>query len=278
MNDPDVHILADSQLRRLQLVQLQLLLNFDKVCKKHNLTYWIGYGTVLGAVRHKGFIPWDDDIDVCMPMVDYKKFLKIAESELPEDVLVCYKHKGSPYNKNFAKLMDRKTTLIEFLSYLGDGDFRGIYMDIFPIVHYPAMPAKLSRLLCLAMCHYWWLANQPCQITFKNLIKNCWYKMAYFMGRTFWFCWEMLAKKSDNIEILPYDNGYGIRYHKDVIYPLCELEFEGHKFPAPHDPHVYLQTIYGDYMKLPPEEKRKPHALYFNADKPYPHPLGIFKQ
>ena len=263
------------ELRKLQLVELDLLKEFDKICKKNNLTYWLAYGTVLGAVRHGGFIPWDDDIDVCMPMADYKTFLKIAPSQLPGHILLCYRHKRSRYNKAFAKLMDRRTTLVETNDTLCDGEFRGVYLDIFPYIQYPAISENLTYFLIGQMMPLY------CQrIAFQKISVGgfwCWVKVSLKLG-LYKMIWAFLSlKKGAYMELIPEDNGYIKRVRRDDIFPLKPLSFEGLDFPAPHNPEAYLETIYKDYMTLPPIENRVPHYLFFSVETPYPHPQGMKK-
>ena len=263
------------ELRKLQLVELNLLKVFDKICKKNNLTYWLGYGSVLGAVRHGGFIPWDDDIDVCMPMEDYKKFLKIAEKQLPEEILLCYPHRGSKYNKLFAKLMDRRTTFIERYASLCDGEFYGIYLDIFPYIQYPAISEKLTVWLTKNMMFLRWRKNQYQKISILRI--GYWF-MVSFLLLFFKLVWAVLSiRKCDYMEIIPEDNGYFKRVHCNDIFPLKSIRFEDDDFPAPQNTDAYLRTFYGDYMTLPLPENRKPHYLYFSTELSYSQLSGIKK-
>lgn len=261
-----------TELRKLQLIELNLLKNFDKLCKKHNLTYWIAYGTVLGAVRHGGFIPWDDDIDVCMPMKDYKKFLTIAEKELPEYILLCYKRKGSKYNKLFAKLMDKRTTFVEKYASLCDGEFYGVYLDIFPYIKYPAISEKLTSWFTEKMMLLNWRKNQYQRITIPRIFFWLFVSVSLACLK---FIWNILSLKcGEYMELIPEDNGYFKRVKCDDIFPLKPIHFEDADYPAPNNTDAYLKTFYNDYMTLPPEEKRQPHYLYFNTEKSYFQHMG----
>ena len=133
--------------------QLRLLNAVDKICSAHGLTYWIDFGTLLGAVRHKGFIPWDDDIDVSMPMADYKKFLEIAEKELPNDIFLQTPKTDPAYKQNFAKLRDCYSTYLEHRE-TDDGKYhKGIYLDVFPSYTYPKAPKLFKDILCYVTMH-----------------------------------------------------------------------------------------------------------------------------
>ena len=263
-------------LRQLQMIELNLLKIFDQICRKNKLTYWIAYGTLLGAVRHGGFIPWDDDVDVCMPIEDYNKFIEIAESELPEYILLCYKHKGSGYNKLFAKLMDRRTTLVEKFDALCDGEFRGIYLDIFPYVKYPNISERTTYFLTKKMLSLCCRKNAYQKISVYNVVRWIALSLIFALFRAVWRILSF-GNTGPYMELIPEDNGYVKRVHRDVIFPLKSLTFEGTSFPVPCNPDEYLRIMYGDYMTLPPIEKRTPHYLFFSVDKPYPHALGMEK-
>ena len=122
--------MANYDIRPLQLRILKNLLAVDKVCKEHNLRYYIMAGTMLGAVRHKGFIPWDDDLDIGMPRADYDLLMANAKEWLPEPYEAVCAENDKEYPLPFAKVQDANTTLIErmHLKYLG-----GVYIDIFPL-------------------------------------------------------------------------------------------------------------------------------------------------
>mgnify|MGYP000796775772 CR=1 FL=1 len=122
--------MATYDIRPLQLRILKNLLAIDKVCKEHNLRYYIMAGTMLGAVRHKGFIPWDDDLDIGMPRADYDLLMTNAKEWLPEPYEAVCAENDKEYPLPFAKIQDADTTLIErmHLKYLG-----GVYIDVFPL-------------------------------------------------------------------------------------------------------------------------------------------------
>lgn len=135
--------MASYDIRPLQLRILNILLALDRVCKEHNLRYYLWAGTMLGAIRHKGFIPWDDDLDIAMPRKDYDLLMKNAKDWMPEPFeVVSYETDAENYPLPFAKIQDGSTTLIErmHLSYLG-----GIYLDVFPLDGMPS--SSLERRL-----------------------------------------------------------------------------------------------------------------------------------
>ena len=134
---------------KLKQIELNLLVCFKEICEKHKLDYFLTGGTLLGAVRHKGFIPWDDDIDVGMPREDYETFLRVASSCLPDGIFLQTRKTDPEVPFNFAKLRDSRTTFIE--TSIKDLDINhGVYIDIFPIDYFPASKFQLILLLILS--------------------------------------------------------------------------------------------------------------------------------
>ena len=129
-----------STLRLMQMRMLELLLVVDRICRRHGLRYWLAGGTMLGAVRHKGFIPWDDDLDIEMLKEDYDRLIVILQDELPDTLAIQCMETDPNYFFQYAKLRDRRSTINEITPYDRMWKERGIFIDIFPI-------EKTSRLL-----------------------------------------------------------------------------------------------------------------------------------
>ena len=124
--------MSSYNIKDLQNVELEILLEVDRICKKHGVKYFLVSGTLLGAVRHKGFIPWDDDIDICMPVSDYRKFCKIAQEELGENFFF-QSYETDFYDRWFAKIRKNNTTCIEKV-YENSRLHQGVWIDIFPLI------------------------------------------------------------------------------------------------------------------------------------------------
>ena len=126
------------QIKELQNIELNILLDVDKVCKKHNITYYLGEGSLLGAVRHKGFIPWDDDLDILMKRDDYEKFLKIAQFEMGENYEIQHPSTVYSYWSPFIKvrLLGNQKFRQKHIAHLTENN--GPYIDIFPMESVPA--------------------------------------------------------------------------------------------------------------------------------------------
>ena len=232
-----------SDLRLLQKHLLILLQHFDTICRKNNINYWLSSGTCLGAVRHKGFIPWDDDIDIEMTREDYMKFASVWQDD--EDfVLQTYKN-DLYYTQPFSKLRLRKTFVYEgcFTSLY---QHKGIFLDIFIVEPSNAIVAHFCHFILGSLRHLSFHIK-PCVISnliFKFLKKIC---FGIINGMKFLTCF---AKKDE----MRYTNGTGavksiIKQYD--IYPLSELEFEGRIYPVPGNVDGYLKRIFGNYMEIP---------------------------
>ncbi len=255
-------------------IELSLLIEFDKLCKKNGLYYTLCGGTLLGAVRHGGFIPWDDDIDVLMPRPDYDKLLNdinIDKENLPAYMKFVSWKDGSSYFP-FIKLVDDRTRIaVDYLN--PDLAGRHIWIDIFPIDGNPSDERELRKLyrkmifmrkiLCIKLAQ----KNQG-KTKLKKMIKPV--LIRCLKGISFpWLCQKMdhLAKSYD-FEESEYVGGiiwgYGPqeRIKKSGYMESISVEFEGKMFYAPSNYEEYLTSLYQNYMKIPPKEKRKIHGIY----------------
>ena len=243
-------------------IELNILKYLDKVFKENNIQYYLDGGTLLGAIRHKGFIPWDDDIDIIIKRCDYKKALMtLQNANTKYKVLSRYFNKEYLYP--FAKVIDSTTRLIEKDAIPVKS--LGICVDIFPLDSLP--DSELERKKFDDKIHFYrqiagkaetWILKQ-CAPTFKNRV-SCFF--SYLYG------WQRALDKIDKICTENYSGktkysldivAAGKRYLKALSSDFdetIEVEFEGISFPAPAGYDDYLTTLYGDYMKLPPIDKR----------------------
>ena len=255
-----------SDLRRHQLLMLDILVAVDAICREHNLPYWLGSGTLIGAVRHGGFIPWDDDIDIELLKKDYDKLLKILPDELPERFATQCNATDPNYILPFAKVRAKGTYIEEFPTYARIFKEQGAYIDIFPMEHLP-------RFFDWVAGHfqgqiYNQLNNN--KLSADTQIKRV--RRIYKFNSLFTFpCLRFLSRFTGNQKLLLPSFGtpnYGLR-HRDEIFPLKEMTFEGHTFMVPNNPDAYLRRLYGDYTKLPDLEHLTPHCSkieFFNDD------------
>ena len=261
--------LNNDELRELQLCELEALKFFDNFCRKHDLTYYLCGGCLIGAVRHKGFIPWDDDTDVLMPRPDYEKFLELYKKENPSERFVLVNDDDVHYSGNiFATLNDTDHTMVK--EYQQDMDTpHGIPLDIFPIDG--LADGRIQRLI-----QYMWVMiyslfraqivpkNQGGLIAFGSKVL-----LTLFRGRRLRYkIWKFAEKRmtryhfDESENVAEFCAGF---YFMKKVYPRhiydgkVELEFEGEKFFAMKGYDEYLHIPFGNYMELPPEEERLPH-------------------
>lgn len=248
-------------LRAFQLRLLEILKSVDAVCRAHNLTYYIEAGTLLGAVRHQGFIPWDDDIDIIMPRPDYDRLMAHADQWLPQPLRMMTGRNSQDYLHAFAKVVDSSTHLVE------RGVEMGLYVDIFPI-------DGMSNCRLVQRVHVLWYRY----ITKKMLYFCCRDPYKHGHGPSCWWtllCRRLYGYRHAHRAIDRMQRRYDYTRHemtidhdfnlegvmpKSVLGRPTEIVFEGCKFYGPEHPDDYLSRVYGaDYMTPPPPEKRMVH-------------------
>lgn len=245
-----------SPLRRQQERMLELLCEIDRICKKHGICYWLSSGTLIGAVRHGGFIPWDDDLDIEMMREDYDRLMDILPTELPSTMALQNHRTDHTYFFFYAKVRDRRSLLSEGNNYDRMWKEQGIYIDIFPLEYQPISIHKISEKTAGHMYKIW----RTC--TDDNLGIRKVMRLFHF-NRRFVFPLLRLLCSISGTDVIT--SGMGIPYHnprfaKD-IFPLATLKFEGREFPVPHNYDHMLRLMYGDYMQLPPEERITTHCV-----------------
>lgn len=237
---------SGSQLRRQQQRMLEMLRELDHICTKHHIGYWLSSGTLLGAIRHHGFIPWDDDLDVEMLREDYLRLMKILPDELSGDYALQNSDTDANYFFHYAKIRDRHSILHEQSEYDRLWKERGIYIDIFPLEKHPAWLHRLSLKTTGHMYKIWRKSKDDDRNIRKvrqiyRFNKNILYPFFRFFCRLF------------NPKV--YTWGMGIPFYSnrstEELFPLTTHDFEGYDFPVPHDSDAYLRRVFGDYMKLP---------------------------
>lgn len=287
--------MQDEKLRKLQMVEFDLLKTFKRICDKYHLSYFLSAGTLLGAVRHKGFIPWDDDVDVAMPRPDYERFLVVAKKELAAPYyLDVRENSAAPW----AKLENTSMRVKTEMNY--NDQVWYAWIDIWPMDAMPSNPLHyFIRKLHICFRQKMYVLSEC-----DNFV-NRWKKRSAGKRLLIEFIHSIhLAKlfNSDRqlekwIRVLkkyPYEKGkyignlmgeYKFKYMKahEIYEPGKELMFEGEMFRVPEHYDVILTSIYGDYMKLPPEDERGIHKIEIldseaDMDKPYEigYTQGVF--
>lgn len=259
-------------LKKLQATELEILLVFKKWCNENNITWFIDSGTRLGAMRHQGFIPWDDDIDVGLPRKDYERLLALSKDGFPEGYSI-HTSEDDGYTSLFAKMYKDETVFATDITEEAGGS-QGIYIDIFPYdyLHNDVKYRVKQERKCAnyqKMMHLYYLSNikVPHAGALGKLEKLLCH-VGHFLIKPFAdphriqerFNLEAQVGSEDSniLECLSFA-GYAPSIMKETLLPVSELEFEGLRVPAPHDPVRYLELMYGDWTVLPPVEERHTH-------------------
>ena len=246
-----------SVLKKLQLTELEILNEIDRICKKNNIKYFLIFGTLLGAVRHSGFIPWDDDVDIGMLQEDYNKFIKIASAELNEKYILDCGTTNKDYYLPFAKVRNKLTRFEEknAINYNGN---KGIWVDIFPFGY-----TKYKKINIVMKFKSKFLGLLYGCLIEKNLkLNNCGFKAKlaskilsnHFVMKLINF----LTLKNKETNNLVFCNISKI-FNKNDFLPLVQLKFQDYEFPVPNNYDKILRELYGDYKKLSPINQRETH-------------------
>lgn len=256
------------EIAELREIQLEMLCEIDSFCKKNKLSYYLSNGTLLGAVKYKGFIPWDDDIDIVMPRRDYDSFV---EKYVNTD---CYSlfsiERNGAYRFPFSKFCDTRTVKNEFE--YNNGVKLGVDIDIFPIDDARSLEDAVSviRKSQKLMNHLFWAKINilPSSNPVFTAIKACriFAYRAYGASRV---CRRMIANARRDVSGAAYKGCFVWPVYAEreiipaeVFSDTVSVEFEGHQFPAPIGYDTYLHSLYGDYWQDPPLEKQKTHHSF----------------
>lgn len=279
----DIYI-SPRQRRQIQLIQLEMMIEVDRICRKHHIEYRLIGGSLIGAVRHKGFIPWDPDADISMYRVDYDRFFEVCMKELDKGRFFLQEWRTDPnYRWNYARLLRNGTEFVR-AGHEKLQSKNGIFIDIICADRVPDI--KILRPIHCFFCYFirkslW---SRVGKTLHSNIIVRKWYSLLSLIPRNTIFefrdwviSWNrskqtvlnrnMAHKVSSNS---PSKWGYprksSIEDEEKVLngdlpwdYLSTDLEFEGHLFMASKFYEEGLKNTFGDYMRLPPKEKRHSH-------------------
>lgn len=265
----------DTTLKHLKKIELMILKDFIKICEENNIEYYSYGGTSLGAIRHGGFIPWDDDVDVILFREEYEKFIEITKTKYNEKYDFLCMENYEDYTSTCCKMSLKETKRDDM--WINNATFDlGIHIDIFALDYAPKNKIK------------WFIYYQKCQIlkkmdflltgtraatystktrkligTILNPIFNRFNMLNYYKK-----CYKRFVKNTNSNDDLLFDISaicYNKPFPKEIFRPPKKVKFESIEVNVPNDVDQFLKIIYGDYMKVPPVEKR-PHHFCENVD------------
>lgn len=263
--------MTNEELRKLQMTILIIADEIKRVCEKNHIRFGIGYGTLIGAVRHKGFIPWDDDFDIDMLREEYEKFIKVCETDLGSEFILQTWNNDSHYPKGFCKILLKGTNVLEKET-VNTKYQKGIYVDIFPWDNVPNNHL-LEKKQEFEVYFYKKLLHIKENISFPSN-SNLWKKAVFYglklIGKL--FSRETLVRansralqrynNTDYVSCMVGVYGYQkLKFHRSIFDELIDMTFEDRVYPGVKNYDIMLTQVYGDYMKLPPLEKRRTHEL-----------------
>lgn len=266
--------MQEMTLNELKEVELKILTHIDYVCKKNDIPYFLDAGTLLGAVRHKGFIPWDDDIDILVPRQYYDMFTKKINAENSNYKMVNYNNDNN-YFLLYGKVCDTSTVIIENTESVVHTDY-GVFVDVFPLDTFPNN--NIFRSIFIKRCKF--LRTMWASVAFNHNVQNV--RSKFF---------SIISKNQGPKEYCKKLNDYlnknfsnNAKYCRNIVAALSldklgeckwfaksiDAEFEGQNYPIPIGYNEYLTMLYNDYMQLPPKEEQITHhtfKAYFKGEK-----------
>ena len=260
--------MRELSLEEQKKILLEILVDFDRVCRANDISYSIAYGTLLGAVRHRGFIPWDDDVDVVVTREDYNRLRNILNGQLEENHYFVCAEDDRRFSAPLAKIIDQRTVLNQ-LEHHSDRMDLGVYIDIFVLDYIPDDQAKRAKTLkkSVILRKIWSFCGtvneeNPAPVRLLRRLANrtpLARRTALYINR--WA--ENNTEYRNAVNIITFNDDQMEIYIMDAadLKELNEYEFEGRRFLGIRDYDKYLRRWYDEYMEFPPEEKRVSHHV-----------------
>lgn len=280
INNQKLCSLTDDDFGKIHTILLNMLDDIDALCRKYDLKYMLCGGTALGAVRHKGFIPWDDDVDIALPRSDYDKLAEILRKEYGDRYWLQDIYSNDVYDLTFMKMRKKGTRFVELTE--TQPEQAGVFIDIFPLENVPDFP--LWRWLHGAVCDFLYLCCSCVRIRTKkqrflayldNEKAKRTIKIKAFIGACLGFFsmskWCRITDKwsskchNESSKYVTFPSGrkhyFGEMCTRKSFLPLRNTEFEGRQYSIMTRPEEYLTALYGDYKIILPESKRERHMV-----------------
>lgn len=241
-----------STLRKAQKEMVQVLGAFAEICEKHDIKWWLCSGTLLGAARHKGFIPWDDDVDVSMLKEDFKRLEKVLE-DMDSDVYFYQSMKTDPeYVNVFGKFRKKQNPVFSPEQRSKYYKYQGVGVDVFCIEKTTRFASHMAKFLYGNMQH-------PTQYIKNRFLRRFCVKLVQILNLYLLIpivrLIGIVTNRNNEYRICLGGGFYKSKFFLKDIFPLSKMEFEGIEFPVPGNTDAYLTNIYGDWRKLPTEEQ-----------------------
>lgn len=274
MKKSEIDFSKQCTIEELHQIMLNMLVEIDKLCEQENISYFLIDGTLLGAVRHKGFIPWDDDVDIAMPRVDYERFKKVASDKLGEKFFVQTIESDPDYHQFYIplKIRDNGSTLVEVY---GKKYHEGVYIDVFPFDY--LTENRRIELFEKRITYLFGVGKGP--ILFLRFPSVYFFVrlLVQILGRVipekFMIHYINRAIKKNSNGIPGDEMIYGFElpwrnvFIKSDIFPLKKTQFENVYLNIPNNADAVLTNIFGDYMQVPPKEKQLTHAKFYSTER-----------
>lgn len=261
----------------IQKVSVDILVYIDKLCRENNIEYSIFYGSLIGVERHKGYIPWDDDLDIVLTRPNYVNLINLLKDQ--KEYILLSPENTANYRYTFAKLIDKNTTVISKQYYNSEDENMGVFVDIFPIDGFPSDLEERKKIgdLCelyrsnmlfslnqsYAISRSWWKAKAKRVLyypKYKKLLKqgdfNYWKEKYESLVTKYPF------EEAEYCGYMEFIDIYWGVFPTEWFKHYEDVEFEGHTFRAIRDRKEFLSLRYDDYMQLPPESERVTHHPY----------------
>ena len=273
---------VSSARKKVWQTELEMVKLFIGICNAHNLKYFVSGGTLIGAIRHNGFIPWDDDIDIMMPRDDYEKFLKVGQAEIPQGFFLQHNGTEKRYPNGHAQIRNCNTACFSSVGYqdLKAGKNCGIFIDVFPYDDVPddikkrakqARKVKFLKRICNAKIYKF--SQNPVKKIIKSLSANLYFAF-HSLEKTIEKINTLSQKyngQTNTVALISFMPGYERNVWKKSWFENTVLhKFEDIEVAIPEAYDEVLRTEFGDYMQIPEDKGGSIHgSCYFDAQTPY---------
>lgn len=262
-------IWKECNVREAQKVMFATLEEIDKICEKYSISYWLEAGSLLGCVRHSGFIPWDDDLDIGMMKSDFERFAKVVQNELPSHLVFQTQDTDSHYHKRIPKIRNINSKIVEDDEVENEPYCQGIFVDIFVFDYLSQTELTIRKNLVKLLKIKAKKRRYP-----KGSFSRALFNLCLIPVQISYTLLKALLKqlhsgtKSSFIGTTPDFTIYGLNHKTEWVFPLKRALFEGKEFPIFFDAELALSNHFGEWKQIPPKSKRIAHAkkIYISID------------